>query len=131
MLTLRCDTLPKTGAFTKKEKETQLSSHQPVDMDEFVIKYNETSPATLEARAAAMTKLEQVCASQVQWYEFESPAQYRKMRSEGTNGFPKPQLWEGARNIQIQTRDGHSMELRIIDPLRTKNAVLLHFHAGS
>lgn len=52
------------------------------------------------------------------------------MRSEGTNGFPKPLLNERAKVIAIKRRAGNEIELRIIRLPAPTKVVLLHFHAG-
>ena len=91
-----------------------------------------TNPAPSELRAKraeAMVKMEEMCRSQLQWYQTETVSEYRRLRAEGI-GFPKPSLFDGARTVTISGRDGHQIQLRIIQARPSTNGVLLHFHAG-
>ncbi|KAH8798520.1 putative carboxylesterase [Xylogone sp. PMI_703] len=99
-------------------------------MAPLVIINNPASPAILQQRTVAMDRVEDTWKSQTQWYETETVAHYRRMRIEGSNGFVKPQLYDGAQTIFAHTRDGHSLGLRIISPDTSSKGVMLHFHAG-
>jgi hypothetical protein len=98
-------------------------------MNTLTIRTNPASPAVLAKRAQAMDKIEDMCRSQVQWYETDTVAEYRRQRAEG-DGFPKPWLYEGARTVTIPGRDGHELQLRVIQANPSTKGVLLHFHAG-
>ncbi|KAL3466974.1 carboxylesterase [Aspergillus heterothallicus] len=88
-------------------------------------------PAVLKARLEFLDKYEAQLAGSLQWNQTESPAEYRRMRREGLNGFPKPVLNPKARTLSIDARDGHKIELRIIAPSsQPSKGVWLHFHAG-
>ncbi|KAJ5715904.1 uncharacterized protein N7483_013085 [Penicillium malachiteum] len=85
----------------------------------------------LKARLEFLDNLEAKLATAVQWKECESPAEYHKMRREGTNGFMAPVLNPAARLANVTGRDGNQIELRIIAPTeKASRGVLLHFHAG-
>lgn len=85
----------------------------------------------LEKRYEILDQLECQFASQPQWHECESPAEYRRMRRGGLNGFTAPVLNPNARITHASARDGHEIELRIIHPSqRQSRGVWLHFHAG-
>jgi len=99
-------------------------------MSALIIKSNPASPEILAGRARSMKQVEDICRSQTQWYECETPAHYRRKRLEGLDGFMKPALYDDARVVSAPARDGHLIELRIIQPSNVTNGVLLHFHAG-
>jgi hypothetical protein len=99
-------------------------------MPELIIRTESAGPEILQARAEKMDQVEKLCLSQVQWYECSTPAEYRRQRLEGLNGFVKPQFYGGARTIYAPARDGHLIELRIIQAVQESRGVLLHFHAG-
>ena len=85
----------------------------------------------LEERMKYLDNLEAQLSASVQWKECSSPAEYRRMRREGLNGFQVPVSNPMARTITITGREGHSIELRIIGPESGVNkGVWLHFHAG-
>jgi hypothetical protein len=87
--------------------------------------------ATRSARLDFLDKFEAQLAGQIQWQECESPEIYRKMRREGLNGFTAPVKNPNRRIVNIRGRDGHQIELRVIDPENQKaKGVWLHFHAG-
>lgn len=86
---------------------------------------------TLQKRCEILDQLENRLASQPQWHECESAAEYRKMRREGHNGFIATVLNPNARITHASARDGHEIELRIIHPTQGQSkGVWLHFHAG-
>ncbi|KAL2815735.1 carboxylesterase [Aspergillus granulosus] len=88
-------------------------------------------PAILKARQEFLDKYEAQLVGSLQWNQCDSAADYRKMRREGLNGFPKPVLNPKARTVTIAARDGHRIELRIISPSQQQSkGVWLHFHAG-
>jgi acetyl esterase len=99
-------------------------------MPPLIINTNPASPETLLNRADAMTKVEQMCKAQIQWHQCSTVAEYRKMRIEGINGYPKPLVLESAKTITIRGRDGNEIELRIITPPVPTKGVVMHFHAG-
>jgi hypothetical protein len=78
-----------------------------------------------------MIKVEEMYRSQPDWHSLQTVAEYRKKRAEGIDGFIAPVLHAGARTIYTPSRDGHQIELRIIQPVKETKGVLLHFHAGS
>ncbi|KAJ5717730.1 hypothetical protein N7488_003376 [Penicillium malachiteum] len=87
--------------------------------------------AKLKGRLEFLDNLEAKLATAVQWTECKSPAEYRKMRREGTNGFMAPVLNPTARLVNVAGRDGNQIELRIIAPTeKASRGVWLHFHAG-
>jgi hypothetical protein len=89
------------------------------------------SAMTLKARHELAENLEKMLANDVPWYDFESPAAYRKARQEGLNGFIKPILNERARTVTFPARDNHWVKLRIIAPSsKPSRGTWLHFHAG-
>ncbi|KAH8819261.1 putative carboxylesterase [Xylogone sp. PMI_703] len=86
---------------------------------------------TRRSRLELADKLEKQLENDIPWYKFPTPEAYRKARREGTNGFRKPVLNEKARLVNINARDGHQVELRIISPeTKPTRGVWLHFHAG-
>lgn len=98
-------------------------------MNTLTVRTNPASPEVLAQRAQAMLKVEDSCRSQVQWYQTETVSEYRKLRAEG-DGFPKPWLYDGARTVTIAGRDGHEIQLHVIQAKPSTQGVLLHFHAG-
>jgi hypothetical protein len=91
---------------------------------------NPASEEVMSERRKSMAKIEEICKTQVQWYQAVSVAEYRRMRAEGI-GFPRPARYEGARTVLIQSRGSHKIELRVIEAgKKLCNGVLLHFHAG-
>jgi len=76
-------------------------------------------------------KVEAMCREQPSWYSLSSVSEYRKKRAQGLDGFVSPVLYAGAKTVYIAARDGHQIELRIIEPAKDTQGVLLHFHAGS
>lgn len=91
-----------------------------------------TNPAPVEVlaeRAKAMLKVEDMCKSQVQWYQTKTVSDYRKLRAEGI-GFPKPWLYKEAKTVTISGRDGNEIPLRVVQATPPTKGVLLHFHAG-
>ncbi|TVY54803.1 Acetyl esterase [Lachnellula cervina] len=99
-------------------------------MPDFNIKVKSATPLLLDAREATMKNVEAMCRGQPQWYSLSSVAEYRKKRAEGLDGFVSPALYSGAKTVYIAARDGHQIELRIIQPPKESKGVLLHFHAG-
>lgn len=92
-----------------------------------------TVPAAAEIlaeRERNMRQVEVTCKSQVQWWETETVAEYRRRRLEG-DGFPKPTLYQDARTVSIQGRDGKPIELRVIQACTKPQGIILHFHAGT
>ena len=89
------------------------------------------SAPILRARLEAADKLEKQLAGSIPWYEFETPQAYRDARKNGLHGFVKPAISERARTMNIQGRDGHDIEFRIISPSSgNSKGVWVHFHAG-
>lgn len=99
-------------------------------MVQLVIKTNPATPQVLRKREEDMAKVEEMCKSQTEWYKFETAADYRRARQEGTHGFKKPPIYEQAATITVPARDGHQIELRIVKSNQSTKNVLLHFHAG-
>lgn len=99
-------------------------------MNTLTIRTTPASSEILAKRAEAMLQVEEMCKSQVQWYQTVTVAEYRRMRAEGI-GFPKPSLYEGARTVTLAGRHGHDIQLRVIQAQTTSKGVLLHFHAGA
>ena len=95
------------------------------------IKVKSATPQLLDAREASMMKVEAMCREQPAWYSLSSVAEYRKKRAEGLDGFVRPTLYAGAQTVYTAARDGHPIELRMIQPVKKTKGVLLHFHAGS
>jgi len=96
------------------------------------IKPNPVSDEQLKARMALVDFLEKKTDSDIQWYQCATPEDYRKMRQEGTNGFPTPYRRPGASILEMQSRDsGRTIPLNIIPPTSgPSKAIYLHFHAG-
>lgn len=94
------------------------------------VRMNDVSAEQLKEREATLDRLEKMTKSQVQWYECGAPA-YRKMRLEGTGGFPQPHFNANATTVTCTARDKHKINLRIIRPASgASKGVFLHFHAG-
>ncbi|KAK5447972.1 hypothetical protein LTS15_009471 [Exophiala xenobiotica] len=93
---------------------------------------NDCDDATLKTRQVLNDQLEQTTNSQTHWYEASSPAEYRRWRREGANGYPKPSHHPDAKMIEIpSTHASHSIPLRSIPPqVGQAQGVYLHFHAG-
>ena len=89
-------------------------------------------PAILHDRLKFLDGYEAQLKDSLQWNQCESAEEYRRMRREGLNGFPKPVLNPRARTTSFTARDGHNIELRIISPSQQQSkGVWLHFHAGN
>lgn len=84
-----------------------------------------------DKRRKLADRLEKELANDTPWYEFPTPAAYRRARRDGTHGFKRPPLNNNARMLTIYGRDKNAIELRIIDPTTgPSRGVWLHFHAG-
>lgn len=108
------------------------------------------SESALQDRLEYADKLEKLLANDKNWpvlpdrflsdsvimtvscrYEFPTPQDYRNARRNGTGGFKKPWSNDKARLVSFAGRDGHVVELRVIEPAtRPSVGVWLHFHAG-
>jgi hypothetical protein len=89
--------------------------------------------ATLGARRIDVDMIENMTKAQLQWYDCDSVADYRRFRREGSHGFPKPVLNPAAINFTIPSSHGeHSIPLRKILPSGNTSVkgVYLHFHGG-
>lgn len=76
-----------------------------------------------------MCDVEDVCKSQIQWWQTSSVQEYRRRRAKG-DGFPKPFINEAAEMATVKATKGHEISLRITRPQNKANATILHFHAG-
>jgi len=100
-------------------------------MEGLVIHRNQASPEVLEERRARIALLSAAFFKFPQLKECKSVQEYRDMRVNGTNGFPKPWLYEGAKTIEAPARDGYKIPLRVINPTGAKRGFALHYHSGS
>ncbi|CZR69047.1 related to lipase/esterase [Phialocephala subalpina] len=97
------------------------------------IKISDCDQATLESRRKIIDSVEETTSKQTQWFECESAEDYRRMRREGTNRFPKPVLDANATTVIIASSHAdHKISLRRILPRNNApiKGVFLHFHAG-
>ena len=89
------------------------------------------SASAQKARLELADRLEKLIANDKNWYEFPTPQDYRNARFNGTNGFKAPVFNDEARLIKFNSRQGNSIELRVIEPTNgSSKGVFLHFHAG-
>ncbi|KAH8804871.1 carboxylesterase [Xylogone sp. PMI_703] len=98
----------------------------------FQIEEENISAESLRQRKVAVDDIEIFHLSQVQWYECTTAAEYRHMRLEGSDGFPKPYQDPDAVMITINSKDTHPIALRVFKPKKNgkSSGVLIHFHAG-
>jgi hypothetical protein len=100
-------------------------------MEGLVIHRNPASPEVLEQRRARIAQLSAASFKMPQLKHCKSVQEYRDMRENGTNGFPKPWLYEGAKTIEARARDGYKIPLRAINPTNAKRGFALHYHSGT
>jgi acetyl esterase/lipase len=96
-----------------------------------IVQTDEPSADVLRQRLDLLDAVEKMHISAVQWSDCDSPAQYRQMRRDGTNGFPKPHVDPKGQTVTIKGRTGEDIELRVLRPDNEDvRGVFLHFHAG-
>ncbi|GMG33069.1 unnamed protein product [Aspergillus oryzae] len=91
---------------------------------------NKVSPSVLAAREELNRALEAKYSETRQWYEYPSPADYRRAELDGTAGFAKPIFDSEAIDFFLPSSHGdHSIPLRQFIPKgKGSKGVFLHFH---
>ncbi|EXL66750.1 hypothetical protein FOPG_17093 [Fusarium oxysporum f. sp. conglutinans race 2 54008] len=97
-----------------------------------LVPINPTSAQSIQVRRAIISKLEDTTKQFPKWHEVEGGASaFRRMRKEGTHGFPKPGVDPTADDLPITTRDGEHIVLRRFRPQGgVSKGVMIHFHGG-
>ncbi|KAB8211797.1 Alpha/Beta hydrolase protein [Aspergillus parasiticus] len=93
---------------------------------------NQVSPSVLAAREELNRALEAKYSETRQWYEYPSPADYRRAELDGTAGFAKPIFDSEAIDFFLPSSHGdHSILLRQFIPKgKGSKGVFLHFHGS-
>ncbi|KIW16981.1 hypothetical protein PV08_04172 [Exophiala spinifera] len=99
-------------------------------MEGLLIHRNPTSPEVLEERRAKIAGLSAAFFKVPHLSQCKTAQEYRDMRKNGTNGFPKLWQFEGAKMIEASARDGHKIPLRAVNPTNARRGFALHYHSG-
>lgn len=99
-------------------------------MEGLVVHRNPASPEILEQRRARIVELSAAFFKFPRLEDFKTVQEYRDIRLNGTNGFPKPWFYEGAKTIEAPARDGYKIPLRVINPTNARRGFALHYHSG-
>lgn len=99
-------------------------------MEGLVVHRNSAPPEILEQRRARIAELSAAFFKMPQFKSCKTAQEYRDMRLNGTNGFPKPWFYEEAKTIEAPARDGYKIPLRIINPTNARRGFALHYHSG-
>ncbi|KAE8358126.1 Alpha/Beta hydrolase protein [Aspergillus caelatus] len=93
---------------------------------------NKVSPTVLAAREELNRALEAKYIETRQWYEYASPADYRRAELDGTTGLGKPIFDSEAIDFFLPSSHGdHSILLRQFIPKgKVSKGVFLHFHGS-
>ncbi|KAH7276243.1 Alpha/Beta hydrolase protein [Fusarium solani] len=101
-------------------------------MASFIVTVKDVDATVLAQRVAQLDKLEAGTSKSIEVFRDVPAPEYRETRRNGTHGFVKPSELPSAKNLNIETRGGASMALRIIKPATgVSKGTMLHFHADS